>query len=130
MWRNSGNHVPPGSAGGGDTTTTPPTDTTQPPATTTPAPPAGGTNPPTTTPQPAAGGYVTVSSWPDNSVPKESTLWDIAGTWLPEGAPNWGLIWNNPLNADLKARRGDPSYIQPGDRLWVPNKLSNPRSSY
>jgi hypothetical protein len=73
---------------------------------------------------------VSVTKWPDNSAPKESTLWDIAGTWLPEGPNNWGLIWNHPLNATVKSRRGQPDRIQQGDVFFVPNKLGSPRSKY
>jgi hypothetical protein len=90
------------------------------------APPGGGGSPTPTPP----GGYVLTSAYPDPSVPRESTLWDIAGTWLPAGAAYWQQIWQHPLNAQLAAQRGQPKYIKPGDRWFVPNKLATPRSSY
>lgn len=107
-----------------------------PPATVPTAPPAGGSPPPVAppggappTPSPP-GGYVTVTKWPDSSVPRESTLWDIAGSWLPAGAAQWQQIWNHPLNNAIRVKRGDPKYIQAWDQFFVPNKLATPRSSY
>lgn len=98
------------------------------------APPAGGSPPPSTppptpnNPAPAPpGGFVAVTKYPDSTRPKESTLWDIAGSWLPQGAGSWQLIWNHPLNADIRKRRGDPKRIQAGDRFFVPGKLASPR---
>jgi hypothetical protein len=100
------------------------------PITTVPtAPPAAGAPPPTGggTPTPP-GGFVTVSKYPDNTKPKESTLWDIAATWLPQGANSWALIWNHPLNSDLRKKRGNNyRHIQAGDKLFVPGKLGAPR---
>lgn len=118
------------------TNTTPPATVTVVPATVPTAPPAAGAPPPVappggSTPTPAPpGGYVTTTKYPDSSVPRESTLWDIAGSWLPAGPSNWGQIWNHPYNAQLRSKRGDPRYIQPGDVWFVPNKLATPRSSY
>jgi hypothetical protein len=73
------------------------------------------------------GGYVTTTKWPDTDSVKTDSLWNIARTWLPEGAEQWGLIWNHPLNAALKQKRGQPDRIQPGDRWFVPNKRAKPR---
>jgi len=96
-----------------------------------PAPPGGGRpappKVPTPKPAPPKGGYVSVTKWPDRTKPKESTLWDIANAWLPQGAAQWALIWNHPLSADVKRKRGDVKRIQPGDKLFVPGKLAKPR---
>lgn len=112
--------------------------TVQPAPVTVPAAPPGGgsappstgpiTKPPTPKPAPPKGGYVTTTTYPDRTAPKESTLWDIAYTWLPQGASQWGMIWNHPLNKDLKKKRGAPEKIRPGDRWFVPNKLSKART--
>lgn len=113
---------------GTGTTTTPGSDPGTGDGNTTP--PGSGAPPPTTTPAPnPAGGWVTVTKWPDSTWPKEDSLWNIAESWLPEGASNWGLIWNNPQNADIKAKRKDPDLIQAYDKLWVPNKLATNRTS-
>ncbi len=35
---------------------------------------------------------------------------------------SWETVWNHPANADLKARRTNPTVLQPGDVLFVPEK--------
>lgn len=71
-------------------------------------------------PKPAAPGrVVTVTKWPDNTPPKESTLWDIAAHYLGKGNL-WPKIWNDPRNAAVKKRRGVPERIQAGDKFFVP----------
>lgn len=32
----------------------------------------------------------------------------------------WGVIWNAPENATLRAERSDPAVLLPGDRLFIP----------
>jgi hypothetical protein len=98
------------------------------------APPGGGRDgppqvppgqpPPQPTPSPP-GGYVSVTKYPDNTAPKEATLWDIAHSWLPAGAAQWKQIWTHPLNADLAKKRRAPERIQAGDKLFVPGKLQS-----
>lgn len=106
----------------------PPQLPTTPPAT----PPAGGTTPPYNPPVyvgEGGGGYVTVTPFPDNTPPRESTLWDIAGTWL--GDPQrWPEIWHHDRNAGIRASRGVPAAIQPGDQIWVPGKRAEPFNNF
>lgn len=80
-------------------------------------------------PKPAPpGGYVSVTQFPDRTYPRESTMWDIAYSWLPQGASNWKLIWNHPLNVDVVRKRGgDYHNIRRGDSFFVPNKLRTAR---
>jgi hypothetical protein len=79
-------------------------------------------------PKPAPpGGFVSVTKYPDRSAPRESTLWDIAQSWLPAGGNSWATVWNHPLSADVRRKRGKPERIQQGDRLFVPGKLAKPR---
>lgn len=99
------------------------------PITTVPgAPPGGGSNPPTTppgtgtpgpVPKPPPGKWVTITKYPDNTPPKDSTLWDIAARELGNGS-KWPTIWNHPTNASLRSSRGKPELVRAGDRVWVP----------
>jgi N-acetylmuramoyl-L-alanine amidase len=34
----------------------------------------------------------------------------------------WETLWNHPKNASLKAKRGDPNVLMPGDVLHVPDR--------
>jgi N-acetylmuramoyl-L-alanine amidase len=38
------------------------------------------------------------------------------------GFVDFNLIWNDPQNAELKKKRGNPHVLNPGDRLFVPEK--------
>jgi hypothetical protein len=38
------------------------------------------------------------------------------------GFRDFRTIWNDPANADLKARRGNPNVLMPGDTLVIPEK--------
>jgi nucleoid-associated protein YgaU len=109
-----------------------------PPGTVPPAPPGGGRPTPPAPPKPPTpvppkpvpkppGGIVKVTSWPDRTYPKESTLWDIAHSWLPQGAAQWRLIWTHPLNKDIVKTRRAPERIRAGDPFFVPNKLKTAR---
>lgn len=96
------------------------------PITVAPAPPGGGSPPPTTPPPPAGpvpkpppGKWVTITKYPDNTAPKDSTLWDIAARELGSGS-KWPTIWNHPTNATLRGSRKKPELIRAGDRVWVP----------
>lgn len=110
---------------------TPPAVNVTVPVTVPTAPPAGGSPPPVappptaTTPKPKpVGEYVPVGSYARRE-------WNstISGIWAhfskpgPSGktnAPNWQAIWNHPLNADLRKKRGKPEKIQPNDQVFVP----------
>lgn len=92
------------------------------------APPGGGANPPTQppgggtpnpVPKPPPGKWVTITKYPDNTPPKDSTLWDIAARELGAGS-KWPNIWNHPTNASLRTSRKKPELIRAGDRVWVP----------
>ncbi len=95
-----------------------------------PAPPvtAPPTEPPpvvpTQPPPPAApaGQYVTTVKWASGQ-PKgtPSTLWGIAEKFYGNGS-GWQQIWSAPQNAAIRAKRGAPEKIQPGDSIWVPTK--------
>jgi hypothetical protein len=64
-------------------------------------------------PVPGKGKFVTVKSWPDPA----STISGIAAQ---AGIPDWKTIWNDQKNAGLRAHRGVPEHVQPGDAVWVP----------
>lgn len=36
------------------------------------------------------------------------------------GLPNWQKIWNDPQNAELRAKRIHPNILQPGDLVFIP----------
>lgn len=118
--------APPG--GGRPPTTTPPV-TTDP---VTPRPGGGGSAikipvpgrpAPVVTPvKPVAtppGKYVTVAAWNSTKAPWNSTVWGIAQQLLGPKA-SWQTVWSAPQNASLRAKRGDPTKIQAGDKIWVP----------
>lgn len=100
------------------------------------APPVGN-KPPVTNPPPGAkppayttgpnGSHfvVTVGKFTTKNPPWNSTLSGIAGhTWGSKNASQWSKIWNDPVNAKLKAARGgDPTKIRAGDKIYVRKKL-------
>lgn len=101
------------------------------PATVPNAPPGGGRpNPPAKAPkQPAPkspGKFIPVAKWTAKNPPFNSTLsgiWSHFSKTGPSGkttAANWQAIWNHPLNADLRRKRGQPEKIQAGDQIFVP----------
>lgn len=94
------------------------------PATVPAAPPGGGAPPPAQAPASPApvpsapGKYVSVTKYP-------STFGTISGIWSyfkSRGgtAPSWQAVWNHPLNATLRSKRGQPDRIQPNDKVFVP----------
>lgn len=104
------------------------------PATPRPAPPIGArpappTSPPRAPAPPAKPGMVTyvpvkVVKYADPPGPAgppwNSTLWGIAKYHGYGSAGNNYLpIWNDPKNAALKKKRGQPVRIQPGDVVYV-----------
>lgn len=94
-----------------------------PPATVPTAPPGGGRDAPPGVPKPPAikREKVTVKPWTSKSPPWESTLSGIYAHFKGKTtATNWQAIWNHPLNADLKKKRGAADKIRPGDIVWVP----------
>lgn len=107
-----------------------------PPGTPPPAPPGGGrpgtprpTPPRPTPPAHPAVSYtaVKVARYSDPPGPAgpawNSTLWGIAKQYgYGASGSNWQPIWNDPKNAALKARRGKPESIQPGDTIYVRRK--------
>jgi len=38
------------------------------------------------------------------------------------GFSDYNTIWNDPQNADLKAKRQNPNVLYPGDQLYIPDK--------
>lgn len=86
------------------------------PAPTNPAP----TPKPPAKPAPASYATVTVSKYTTKNPPWNSTLWGIAKHY-GYGATNtnFNSIWNDPKNAALKKKRGQPTKIQPGDKIYV-----------
>jgi putative peptidoglycan binding protein len=44
----------------------------------------------------------------------------LAGIAHQYGFADWQLIWNDPANAEVKARRRNPNILYPGDRLEIP----------
>lgn len=106
----------------------------QPPRTPPPAPPVG-TRPPTPRQppvpaqppsRPGAVTYVPVPivkyvDPPGKTGPAwNSTLWGIAKHYgMGDARDNWSRIWSDPKNAALRARRGTPEKIQPGDTVYV-----------
>lgn len=106
------------------------------PATPVPAPPGGGRppigiNPPKAPalPKPPAGkpvvAYDTVKvvKYTSKNPPWASTMWGIAKQkGYGSAGNNWQTIWADPRNASLRAKRGKPQNIQPGDIVYVRQK--------
>jgi hypothetical protein len=95
------------------------------PATVPPAPPGGGRpGPPGVPPKPipsAPGILVPVAKFTTKNPPWNSTLSGIFAHFKGKtSAKSWEDIWNHPLNADLKRKRGTVKSIQPGDKVFVP----------
>lgn len=115
------------------TTPTPvtPTPSNPTPTPTTPigAPPVAVKPPPTApAPKPAPPpkatipvyATVTVAKYTSKNPPWNSTLWGIAKHYGKGGASNnYTSIWDDPKNAALKKKRGKPTSIQPGDKIYV-----------
>lgn len=93
-----------------------PTTTPTPIPTTTPTPTPMPTPAPSSTPHNL---WVTVVRFTTSNPPWASTIWGIANHY--GYGNNWGIVWNHPNNAALRARRSnEPRNIQPGDRVYVP----------
>jgi hypothetical protein len=73
----------------------------------------------TTVPTKPATKYRTVKvvKYTTKNPPWNSTISGIAAHY---GVKNWSTVWNNPKNAKLKALRGKPNLIRPGDTVYVP----------
>jgi len=75
---------------------------------------------PTPVPGPT-GTFVPVVKYTTKNPPWNSTL---SGIWAhfkgQTTAANWQAIWNHPLNAQIRAKRGAADRIQPGDQIFVP----------
>ncbi len=81
-----------------------------------PATPSAPSKTPTVT-KPAGHGTVKVTKWTAKHPPWQSTIAGIASHY---GIRNWQTVWNDPKNAQLRAKRKSPSNIQPGDTVFVP----------
>jgi hypothetical protein len=64
-------------------------------------------------PPASAGHWVTVLAWP-------SPLSTISGIAAQARLANWQTVWDDPHNAGLRAHRGTPEHVQPGDAVFVP----------
>lgn len=88
------------------------------------APPGAGAPPPVAAPSSPApvpaptGSWVTIGKYTTKNPPWNSTLWGIWNHY--KTTANWQAIWNHPLNADLRRKRGRPERIQAYDRVFVP----------
>jgi hypothetical protein len=66
---------------------------------------------------------VKVAKYTSHNPPWNSTLWGIAkNAGYGSASKNWTTIWNDPKNAALKKKRGQPEKIQPGDTIYVRKK--------
>lgn len=82
-------------------------------------PPAGGATQPTV-PTPL-GKYVDVATYTSSNPPWNSTLSGIYRHYAGQTtASSWEQIWQHPLNNALRALRGAPERIRPGDKIFVP----------
>lgn len=81
-------------------------------------PPGGPPKPPDPSPAPD-GQYVDVVKWTKKNAAWNSTLYGMAQKIWGDGNA-WQRIWYAPQNDRLRATRGDPEEIQPGDKVWVP----------
>lgn len=102
-------------------TPTPVTPPSAPPVAVKP-PPAAPIGKPTAPPKPSVPQYavVTVSKYTSKNPPWNSTLWGIAKNYgKGEKSNNYVSIWDDPKNAALKKKRGKPTSVQPGDKIYV-----------
>lgn len=79
----------------------------------TPAPAPGPSAPAPASP---SGQWVTVTKFTSGHPSWSSTISGIAGHF---GVSNWQSVWSSAQNAALRASRGKPEAIRPGDRVWV-----------
>lgn len=100
---------------------TPATPPAAPPVAVKPAPTSPAPKPAAPAkPAPAQYATVTVSKYTTKNPPWNSTLWGIAKHYGYGAAnTNFNAIWNDPKNAALKKKRGQPTKIQPGDKIYV-----------
>lgn len=82
-------------------------------------PPPAPAPAPAPAPVPSSPGkIVRVTKYTSNNPPWDSTVW---GIWQHyQTTPSWEAIWNHPLNAPLRALRGDPHNIHANDLIFVP----------
>lgn len=85
----------------------------------TPSPLPAPAKPVVKPPAAPTGKYVTVAKWTSKNTPWNSTLWGITNKLLGPKA-QWQAVWQAPQNASVRAKRKDPTKIQPGDKIWVP----------
>lgn len=111
--------VPGAPPGGGRPPTAPGPITIEPPPKPAPTTPPRPTTPVKPAPKAPVGKLVTVAKWTKKNPPWNSTVWGITNRLLGPKA-QWQAVWNAPQNMGLKAKRKDPTKIQPGDKIWVP----------
>jgi hypothetical protein len=68
-------------------------------------------DPPPPAPEPHRGNVVKVH-------PGDTVLGIVAAHAKP--GTDWADVWAHPRNKDLRALRGKPEMIRPGDQVWVP----------
>jgi len=90
----------------------------------TPGGPVIAPTPVPTSPAPSTSGSsqvpVTVVKWTPTNTPWNSTISGIAAHYGYGG--DWQAVWDSSANAALRAKRGQPSLIQPGDTVYVTPK--------
>jgi hypothetical protein len=97
----------------------PPPPPVTPPPPTKPKPPPVTKPAPKPAPKPPAPAYIAVkvAKWKSPNPPWNSTISGIAAHYGYGG--NWRAVWNDARNAALRAKRGAPERIRPGDTVYV-----------
>jgi hypothetical protein len=52
----------------------------------------------------------------------------LSGVAASYGFDDYAVVWNRPENAALRAARRHPHVLQPGDEIWIPERVDRPAS--